>query len=242
MIAARASRQFRVPGRFSRKLEAAVAIGDRQVLTLHSCHHTDQTRLCATTMLSTTRMLRVARTSRVLAAAPPAAAANSGSNHLPRAQRLRTSTGITGVPVHPSPLPTLVGMYQATLKLLEAIPDGSVYRQATEALTNQRLAIVEKHLASATQQASASKVEHADEKAIEAAEEEIDDGLIEEVINQAQHEQRLAGKMIEWKRCVRPRSSPAQPTGRDRLTHLLFSCQQPRASRSPCAKRTVDLL
>ena len=157
-------------------------------------------------------MLRIARTSRLLASAP---AANSGSNHLPQAQRLRTSTGITGVPVHPSPLPTLVGMYQSTLKLLSALPEGSVYRQATEALTHQRLAIVEKHLDSATQSGSASKVDNADEKAIEAAEEEIDDGLIEEVINQAQHEQRLAGKMIEWKRCDPAHSKAMTSDGAD---------------------------
>ncbi len=143
-----------------------------------------------------TSVLRFARAPRALAASH-AASAGSGSNHLPTAQRLRQSTGITGLDVHPAPLPTLAGVYEATLNLLKALPETSVYRQSAEAVTRQRLSVVQRHLSGA---AGAAKGENSDELAIEAVEEELDSGLIEEVLKQAKDEEGLAGKMIEWKR------------------------------------------
>jgi len=54
-----------------------------------------------------------------------------------------TPTGLTGVLTHPSPRPTLIYTYGRTLEKLKAIPESSVYRQSTEALTKHRLKIIE---------------------------------------------------------------------------------------------------
>jgi NADH dehydrogenase (ubiquinone) 1 alpha subcomplex subunit 5 len=52
-------------------------------------------------------------------------------------------TGLTGLSTHPSPRSTLIYLYSSTLSKLEQIPESSIYRQSTEALTKHRLAIVE---------------------------------------------------------------------------------------------------
>lgn len=52
-------------------------------------------------------------------------------------------TGLTGLHTHPSPRPTLIYLYTAALQKLRAFPESSVYRQSAEALTKQRLQIVE---------------------------------------------------------------------------------------------------
>lgn len=54
-----------------------------------------------------------------------------------------TPTGLTGLSTHPTPRPTLLLTYNQTLEKLKQIPANSVYRQSCEALTKQRLAIVE---------------------------------------------------------------------------------------------------
>lgn len=54
-----------------------------------------------------------------------------------------TPTGLTGLATHPSPRPTLIYLYSNTLHKLRAFPESSVYRQSTEAVTRQRLEIVE---------------------------------------------------------------------------------------------------
>ncbi|KKZ66652.1 hypothetical protein EMCG_00215 [[Emmonsia] crescens] len=52
-------------------------------------------------------------------------------------------TGLTGLTTHPRPRQALLILYTTTLKKLQNIPESSVYRQATEALTKQRLKIIE---------------------------------------------------------------------------------------------------
>lgn len=52
-------------------------------------------------------------------------------------------TGLTGLFTHSSPRPTLLYLYSATLEKLKAIPEHSVYRQSTEALTKHRYNIVD---------------------------------------------------------------------------------------------------
>ncbi|KAF7590535.1 hypothetical protein BBP40_002676 [Aspergillus hancockii] len=52
-------------------------------------------------------------------------------------------TGLAGLQTHPSPRPTLIYLYTTTLQKLKLFPESSVYRQSTEALTRQRLQIVE---------------------------------------------------------------------------------------------------
>jgi hypothetical protein len=54
-----------------------------------------------------------------------------------------SNTGLTGLFTHPAPRPTLIHLYRNTLDKLKELPDSSVYRQSTEALTKHRLKIVE---------------------------------------------------------------------------------------------------
>ncbi|KIY71587.1 NADH2 dehydrogenase [Cylindrobasidium torrendii FP15055 ss-10] len=94
----------------------------------------------------------------------------------------KSSTGITGLAVHPRPLPVLQETYQNTLQRLSAFPATSVYRQATEALTHHKLEIL--------------KAANGD---VARVEKELDEGQIEESLVIAEDEWRLAGKMLEWK-------------------------------------------
>ncbi|KAF2748637.1 NADH-ubiquinone oxidoreductase-like protein 299 kDa subunit [Sporormia fimetaria CBS 119925] len=52
-------------------------------------------------------------------------------------------TGLTGLLTHPTPRSTLKYLYQATLDKLKEMPESSVYRQSTEALTKHRLSIID---------------------------------------------------------------------------------------------------
>jgi len=100
----------------------------------------------------------------------------------PLYQALKSSTGITGVAVHPNPVPTLLETYRATLARLSEIPPTSVYRQGTEALTQRKLSIVESANGN-----------------VEKVEQELDEGQIEEAILVAKDELNLVGNMIQWK-------------------------------------------
>lgn len=102
-------------------------------------------------------------------------------------QRTKTTTGITGLAVHPDPLPHLLKTYTATSTILSKMPAGAVYRQSVESIIKERREIVER-----LQGQNA-------ESDIEAVEGAIDSGLIEEVISQAEDELQLAGKMLDWK-------------------------------------------
>ena len=94
----------------------------------------------------------------------------------------KTTTGIAGLAVHPNPLPELSKTYKDTLSLITAIPSTSVYRQGLEALTLRKLKIVE------------------DAKGdVAAVEKELGEGQIEESLDIAEDELKLAAKMIEWK-------------------------------------------
>ena len=94
----------------------------------------------------------------------------------------KRSTGITGLNVHPNPLPKLVETYKSTLSVLSTIPQTSVYRQGAEAVTRHRLGVVEKANGS-----------------ISAVESELKDGQIEQSIDIAEDELSLAKNMVEWK-------------------------------------------
>jgi NADH dehydrogenase (ubiquinone) 1 alpha subcomplex subunit 5 len=52
-------------------------------------------------------------------------------------------TGLTGLFTHPAPRSALIYLYSKTLDRLAKLPEESVYRTATEALTKQRLQIVQ---------------------------------------------------------------------------------------------------
>ncbi|CAG8606247.1 16487_t:CDS:2, partial [Acaulospora morrowiae] len=93
----------------------------------------------------------------------------------------KTTTELFGLAVHPNPRPHLLNIYKKTLESLTQIPPTAVYRQATEALTQHRLSIVESN---------------EDVKEIES---KIGAGIIEEVIWQAEDELKLLDKVKEWK-------------------------------------------
>ena len=52
-------------------------------------------------------------------------------------------TGLTGLYNHPAPRSTLLYIYNTTLDRLRELPEHSVYRQSTEALTKHRKSLVE---------------------------------------------------------------------------------------------------
>ncbi|CCG84004.1 protein of unknown function [Taphrina deformans PYCC 5710] len=91
------------------------------------------------------------------------------------------ATGITGLDPVQFPRPILLEKYNATLSILSQMPASSIYRKATEALTKQRIAIVEST------------------EDVNKIEQEIGGGLAEELINSAQDELSLAQKMVLWK-------------------------------------------
>jgi NADH dehydrogenase (ubiquinone) 1 alpha subcomplex subunit 5 len=100
----------------------------------------------------------------------------------PLFQVAKSTTGITGLAVHPNPLPELSKTYQDTLSLLSSIPPSSVYRQGVEALTQRKLKILERANGDIT-----------------AVEKELDEGQIEESLDIATDELKLVSNMIEWK-------------------------------------------
>jgi NADH dehydrogenase (ubiquinone) 1 alpha subcomplex subunit 5 len=71
------------------------------------------------------------RTSRLLAAVKSARYLEAG-----------TPTGLTGLFTHAAPRSTLIYLYSSTLDKLKQLPESSVYRQSTEALTKHRLKII----------------------------------------------------------------------------------------------------
>lgn len=89
--------------------------------------------------------------------------------------------GITGLAPVQFPRPILLEKYNATLSVLSQMPTSSVYRKATEALTKQRIAIVE------------------GTEDINEIEQRVGSGLAEELIQIAQDELNLAQKMALWK-------------------------------------------
>jgi NADH dehydrogenase (ubiquinone) 1 alpha subcomplex subunit 5 len=98
---------------------------------------------------------------------------------------VKRTTGITGLSVHPNPLPELVKTYKSTLGVLANIPETSVYRQGVEALTQHKLSIVESA--------------NGDVAAVEL---KLNEGQIEEALDVASDELSLASKMLEWKAYV----------------------------------------
>ena len=52
-------------------------------------------------------------------------------------------TGLTGLFNHPSPRSALIYVYGSTLEKLKTLPEHSVYRQSTEAITKHRMQIIQ---------------------------------------------------------------------------------------------------
>ena len=135
-----------------------------------------------------TRILRAASSTSTIASA------SAGASQLLRAKH---TTELTGLAVHPSPFSALESDYTQTIKFLEGLPSESVYRQATLAITQQRLAALQE-----TQKQHQQELNSGDAKQVEDVianlETTLDAGQIEEVIIQARDELKLAAKMLEW--------------------------------------------
>ncbi len=100
----------------------------------------------------------------------------------PLLSAVKKTTGIHGLSVHPNPLPELAQTYEATLTTLANIPQTSVYRQGVEALVRNKL--------------NSLKIANGD---VGAAETLLKEGHIEESLDIAADELKLAANMVEWK-------------------------------------------
>ena len=107
-------------------------------------------------------------------------------------ERTKASTGITGQAIHVNPLHRLRAVYSATLTALTDMPESAVYRQATAALTSNRLKAVEAIVAD-------HNGDEMSEQAIEAVEAKLDQGVAETLVQIAEDELALAKKMVEWR-------------------------------------------
>jgi NADH dehydrogenase (ubiquinone) 1 alpha subcomplex subunit 5 len=135
---------------------------------------------------------------RILRAASSTSTITSAAAGASSLLRAKTTTELTGLAVHPAPLQALTETYGKTLSFLQTLPSESVYRQATQALTENRLEAVKK-----VQNFHQDAVNSGDREKVESIigelELEIDAGQIEEVVIQANDELKLAAKMLEWK-------------------------------------------
>lgn len=59
------------------------------------------------------------------------------------ATRGKHTTGITGLAVEPNAKPILLDIYAKTLSALEGVPSTAEYRKTVEALTKERMAVVQ---------------------------------------------------------------------------------------------------
>ncbi|KAJ3160399.1 hypothetical protein HDU86_000733 [Geranomyces michiganensis] len=106
--------------------------------------------------------------------------------------KVKESTGLYGVPVHPNPRPHLIALYQRIINTVERMPPTAAIRQSAESLTRHRLAVVENN------------------EDVETIERELRAGQIEELIYQAEDELKLIPQLIKYKPWE-PLEEPAPP-------------------------------
>jgi NADH dehydrogenase (ubiquinone) 1 alpha subcomplex subunit 5 len=94
------------------------------------------------------------------------------------ARAVKQTTGIVGLDVEPEARKVLIGLYTRALDEIKAVPEDEGYRKAVESFTRHRLQICQ---------------EEDDWKRIE---DRIGCGQVEELIEEAQDELKLIGKMI----------------------------------------------
>lgn len=118
---------------------------------------------------------------------------------------LKQSTNLTGFVVHTNPLPALVHTYQATLTGLGHLPPSSAYRQASEALTQHRLAVVQDamkaHGVTVDKYDGDRRPGEGDEAVgrVEKALGGPTDLQVEQLLDIARREETLVARMIDWK-------------------------------------------
>ena len=92
--------------------------------------------------------------------------------------KVKETTGIVGLEVVPNAREVLIDLYSKTLKEIKAVPEDEGYRKAVESFTSHRLKVCQ------------------EEKDWELIEKKLGCGQVEELIEEAQDELTLIGKMI----------------------------------------------
>ncbi|RKO98814.1 hypothetical protein CXG81DRAFT_15422 [Caulochytrium protostelioides] len=90
------------------------------------------------------------------------------------------TTGLVGLPVNPNVRNDLTRVYTQILQRLHRLPADSQYRQSLEAVTRQRMGLL------------------SSDRTTDQIEAEIDEGNLEEVLNQLHRELNLITKMTQW--------------------------------------------
>ena len=111
--------------------------------------------------------------------------------------RTRVTTTLTGLAIHPTPVPHLLETYASTLAVLQGFPVAALYRQSVESITKERIEII----------AKLGNKDAASEEDIAKVEDAIGLGYVEEIILMAEAELKLAAQMLELKWSVRPTPS-----------------------------------
>ncbi|KAL0843920.1 hypothetical protein Bca101_017166 [Brassica carinata] len=96
----------------------------------------------------------------------------------PLLAKVKQTTGIVGLDVVPNARAVLIDLYSKTLKEIQAVPEDEGYRKAVESFTRHRLNVCK------------------EEEDWEAIEKRLGCGQVEELIEEAQDELTLIGKMI----------------------------------------------
>ena len=96
----------------------------------------------------------------------------------PLLAKVKQTTGIVGLDVVPNAREVLIGLYSKTLKEIQAVPEDEGYRKAVESFTRHRLKVCQ------------------EEEDWENIEKRLGCGQVEELIEEAQDELKLIGKMI----------------------------------------------
>jgi len=94
---------------------------------------------------------------------------------------LKKTTAIAGLPVVRNPHQLLGAVHGKLLKVLEKMPEDAAYRKHTENIVKVRQAAV------------------LEEPNVAALEAKINGGQVEEMIQQARRELKLARNMLKWK-------------------------------------------
>ncbi|THU56132.1 hypothetical protein C4D60_Mb11t14030 [Musa balbisiana] len=103
-----------------------------------------------------------------------------GAMMMQAVKKVKETTGIVGLDVVPNAREVLISLYTRTLKEIQAVPQDEGYRKAVESFTRHRLQVCQ------------------EEEDWEAIEKRLGCGQVEELIEEAQDELKLIGKMIEW--------------------------------------------
>lgn len=96
----------------------------------------------------------------------------------PLLAKVKQTTGIVGLDVVPNARAVLIDLYSKTLKEIQVVPEDEGYRKAVESFTRHRLEVCQ------------------EEEDWEAIEKKLGCGQVEELIEEAQDELTLIGKMI----------------------------------------------